>query len=115
QDDGADGVNAEVFAELRNQALVNVAGLFADVIHQQVLAEGVRSGEIRFAAAELSHFLDEVDQAVVAREHERIDQNSGALALRDFFERLRDHQRIKSESVLVNAAIFQSERGRLAV
>ena len=95
--------------------LMNVAGLFADVIHQQVLAEGVRSGEICFAAAELGDFLDEVDQAVVAGEHESVDQNSGAFAFRYFFKRLRDHERVEAEGVLVNAAVFQSKGRRLAV
>src|SRR5580693_6256461 len=94
--------------------LVNIAGLLADVIHEQVLAEGVWSGEIGFAAAKLGNFLYEMYQAVVAGEHEGVDQNSSALALGDFFEGLGDDQRIEAEGVLVDAAIFESKRGRLA-
>ena len=60
---------------------MDVAGFLADVVHQQVLAEGVGSSEICFAAAELGNFLNEVDEAVVAGQHERVDQDSGALAL----------------------------------
>src|ERR1700677_4860038 len=96
-------------------SLVNVAGLLADIIHQQILAEGIGSGEIGLAAAKFGNFLDEVHQAVVAGEHESVDQNPGSLALRDFLERLRDYQRIQAEGVLVNAPVFQRQRGRLAV
>src|ERR1700730_10293460 len=95
--------------------LMDVARLFPDVIHQQVLAQRVRRGEIGFAAAELGNFLHEVDQAVVAGEHKSIDQDSGTFAFGDFFQGLRDHQRIEAEGVLVNAAVFEREGGRLAV
>jgi hypothetical protein len=37
------------------------------------------------------------------------------IRIRDFLERLRDDQRIEPEGILVNAAVFQSERRRLAV
>ena len=94
---------------------MDVAGFLSYVIHQQVLAKRVGRGEIGFAAAEFGDFLHEVDQAVIAGEHEGIDQDAGALAFGDFFERLGDDQRIEAEGVFVNAAVFEREGGRLAV
>ena len=87
---------------------MNVSRLAPDVIHQQILAKRVRSSEIGFAAAKLSNLLDEVDEAVVARQHESVDENPGAFAFRNFFKRLRDYKRIKSERVLVDPAVFQA-------
>ena len=77
-----------------SRLLVNSFGLPGHVIHQQVLAEGVRSGEVSFAAAHLRHLLHKLHQAVVAGQHEGVDQDSGALALGNFFQRLAYHQRI---------------------
>ena len=79
------------------------------------MAESVGSGEVGFAAAHLGDFLDEVDQAVVAGEHEGVDHDAGALAFVDFFERLADDERIEAEGVFVDAAVFERQRGRLAV
>jgi len=49
-----------------NIRLVDVAGFLLHVIHEQVLAQGVRRCEVRFAAAKFRHFLYKVNQAVVA-------------------------------------------------
>src|SRR5580704_8893880 len=95
--------------------LVNIASFLSDVIHQQVLPKRVRRGEIGLAAAKFGNFLHEVDEAVITGKHKSIDQDSGALALGDFFERLGDNQWIEAEGILVNAAVFEGERGRLAV
>src|SRR5580700_4482141 len=94
---------------------MNVASLLTDVIHQEVLPERVGSSEVGLAAAKFSNLLDEMDQAVVARKHESIDQDARALALRNFFHRLRDDQRVQSESVFVNASIFERQSRRFAV
>src|SRR5579863_6416650 len=103
------------FVAVLPQPLMNVAGFAADIIHEQVLAKGVWRGEVGFAAAELGDLLHEVDEAVVAGEHESIDEDSGALALRHFLERLRDDKGIETEGILVNAPIFESKCGGLAV
>ena len=66
-----------------------MARFFLHVIHQQVLAEGVGCGEVRFASAKFGYFLHEVNQAVVAGKHECVDQDSGAAAAAHFFEGLR--------------------------
>ena len=39
---------------------MNRAGFAIHVIHQQILAKGIRSREIGFAAADLRHLLHEV-------------------------------------------------------
>jgi len=74
-----------------------------------------RSGEVGFAAAELGYFLHEMNQAVIAGQHESIDQDSRAAAAAHFFERLRHYERIKSKRVFVNAAVFQRQRGGFSV
>src|ERR1700751_4259649 len=56
-----------------------------------------------------------MDQAVVAREHESIDKYSGTLAFRNFLKRLCHNQRIKTKSIFVNAAIFESQSRGLAI
>src|SRR5271154_2728201 len=96
-------------------ALVDVAGLAADVIHQQILSESVGRREISLAAAKLRHLLHEMDEAIIARQHESIDQDPCAFALRHFLERLRHHERVEAESILVDAAILESKRRGLAV
>ena len=86
---------------------VDLLGFALHVIHQQILAEGVRRGEVGLAAAHFRDFLDEVDEAVIAGEHKGIDHDAGALALVDFFERLADYEWIQTEGVFVNAAVFE--------
>src|ERR1700719_708759 len=90
------------------EALVDVAGLTANVIHQQVLAKRIGRREIRLATAQLRYFLHEMNQAIVAGEHESIDEYSGTLTFRNFLKRLCHNQRIKTKSIFVNAAIFES-------
>src|SRR6202030_3047240 len=96
-------------------ALVDVAGLPANVIHQQVLAERIGRREIRLATAQLRYFLHEMNQAIVAREHESIDKYSGTLAFCNFLKRLCHNQRVQTKSIFVNAAIFESKSRGLAI
>ena len=56
-----------------------------------------------------------MNQAVIAGEHEGVDQNPSAFALGYFFQSLSDHQRVQAKGVFVNAAVFQGQRGRFAV
>src|SRR6202012_5417787 len=81
------------------QVSMDGAGLAVHVIHQQILSQGVRSGEIRLSPAQLRHFLNKVDQAVIAREHERIDDDALLLAAIYFLERAADDQRIETKSI----------------
>src|SRR5580698_4332569 len=60
--------------------LVNRLFLPRHVIHQQILAERVWSGEVGFASTHLRYFLDELDEAVIRCQHEGVDQDAGALA-----------------------------------
>jgi hypothetical protein len=57
----------------------------------------VRGGEIGFAAAGLRHLLHEVDQAVVAGQHEGVYDDALLLTTVDFFERAADDQRVEAE------------------
>src|SRR3989449_6187893 len=56
-----------------------------------------------------------MNQTVIACEHERVDHDSGSLALVHFLERLRDNERVEPEGILVNAAVFERQRGRFAI
>src|SRR5258708_5046302 len=94
---------------------VDLLGFAGHVVHEEILAEGVGGGEIGFAAAHCCDFLDEVDQGIIAGEHESVDHDSGALALVDFFEGLADDKGIEAESVLVDTAVFEGEGRGLSV
>src|SRR5215831_16469892 len=90
--------------------LMNMPRLAAYIIHQQILAERVGRGEVSFPAAKLRNLLDEVDQVVIASQHEGVDQDSCALALGHFFDCLRDDERIEAEGILVDTAVFERQR-----
>src|ERR1035438_9083316 len=55
------------------QWLVDLPRFALHVIHEQVLPQGIGRGEVGFAATHLRDFLNEVHQAVVAGQHERVD------------------------------------------
>ena len=86
---------------------MDLFGFAGHVVHEEILAERVGCGEIGFAAAHFGDFLDEVDEAVVAGEHEGVDEDSGALALIYFFQGLADYERVEAEGIFVNAAVFE--------
>src|SRR5579863_8102245 len=85
------------------------------IIHQQVLPEGIRGGEVGLAAANFRHLLDKADEAVILRQHKGVDQDAVAAAARYLVQGFRHYQGIKPEGVLVNPPVIQCERGRLAV
>src|SRR5713101_6647112 len=64
----------------REPASVNVACLPAHVVHQEILAEREGRREIGFAAAHLRDFLDKMNKAVIACEHEGVDEYPRPLA-----------------------------------
>src|SRR5215831_19298711 len=71
------------------------------VIHQNVLAEIHGGREVGLPAADLGHFLHEVDEVVVAGQHEGVDKDSCLTTYRYFFEGLLQNHRIESERILV--------------
>src|ERR1700723_2946268 len=46
--------------------LMNIPGLLLDVIHQQILPQRIRRGEVSLPAAKLGNFLHEMHEAVMA-------------------------------------------------
>ena len=56
-----------------------------------------------------------MDQAVIACQHERVDDDAGFAALGDFLKSLRHDERVEAEGVLVNAAVFERQGRRLAI
>src|ERR1700689_41050 len=94
---------------------VDIPRFLSYVIHQQVLPKSVRRREVCLAAAELRDFLHEVDEAVIAGKHKGVDQNAGAFALRHFLERLRNHERVEPEGILVDGPVFERQCRGLAI
>src|SRR3954452_8290438 len=70
------------------------ARLLVHVVHQHVLPERPRRGEVGLAVADLRDPADEADQIGVPGEHERVDQDAGLAAGSDLGERLRDDERV---------------------
>src|SRR5438445_5829369 len=91
------------------ERLVDLFGFAGHVVHEEILAEGVGSGEVGFAAAHFGDFLDEVDERIIAGEHEGVDHDAGALALVYFFEGLADDEGIEAKGIFVDAAVLESE------
>ena len=110
------GYESKAVASYRTpNGLVDGFGFALHVVHEEILAEVVGRGEVGFAFAHLGDFLHELNEAVIGGEHEGVDHDAGAFAFVYFFESFADHEGIEAEGVFVNAAVFQSERGRLAV
>ena len=84
-------------------------------VHEEIVAEGLRGGEVGFAAAHGADLLDELHEREVAGEHEGVDHDVGALAAGDLFEGFGDDEGVEAEGVLVDAAVGEGERGGLAV
>ncbi len=49
-------------------------------VHEEIVAEGLRGGEVGFAAAHGADLLDELHEREVAGEHEGVDHDVGAFA-----------------------------------
>src|SRR5688572_984986 len=71
------------------QSSMDRSGFLIHVVHEDVAAERARGCEVRLAVADLGDLPDEADEIVVAREHERIDQDPGLAAGGDLGKRLR--------------------------
>src|SRR5580692_5759754 len=74
--------------------------LLVHVVHEHVLPERVRRREIRLALADVRHAAHEADEVVVARQHERVDENPALAARGDLGARFRDDERVEAERVL---------------
>ncbi len=46
-------------------------------VHEEIVAEGLRGGEVRFAAAHCGHLLHELDELEFVGEHEGVDHDAG--------------------------------------
>src|SRR5688572_16627667 len=92
------------------QSSVYGSRLLVHVVHENVAAERARGGEVRLAVTDLRHLADEADEIGIAREHERVDQNTGLPAGGDFGERLGDDEGVEAEGVAVNAAVRARQR-----
>ena len=84
-------------------------------VHEQIVAEGLRCGEVGFAATHGRDRLHELHEGEVAGEHEGVDHDVGAFTAADFFEGFGDDEGVEAEGVLVDAAVGKSERAGLAV
>src|SRR5579885_68207 len=89
--------------------------LAVHVVYQKRLPQRAGPCEVCLAAADFRHLLHKLDQGIIARQHERVDQNTGATAACHFFERPRDDQRIEPEGIPVDAPVLERQGRRLAV
>src|SRR5689334_18982633 len=85
--------------------LVYGPGFFVHVIHEHITAQRPRRCEVRFAVADLGDLSHETDEIVVAREHERVDENPCLAACGDFRERFGHDERVEAEGVAIDAAV----------
>src|SRR5262245_15309708 len=99
----------------RAATLVDGPHFLVEVVHQDELSERVRRREIGLAPAHLADLLDEGDEVAVAGEHEGVDHDALALAVRDLFQGERHDPRVEAEGVAVDAPVVLGQRGRLAV
>src|ERR1700674_5051204 len=79
-------------SDMCTTALVNGLGLLVHVVHQDVLAQGIRRREVRLAFADLGDSTYEAHQVVVAREHEGVDHDAALAARGHFGARLGDDE-----------------------
>src|SRR5262249_27580537 len=89
--------------------------LLVHVVHEDVAAERARRGEVRLAVADFGDLAHEADEIVVAREHERVDQDARLAAGGDLGERLRHDVGVEAERVAVDTAVGARQRRRLPV
>ena len=94
---------------------MNGPGLFVHVVHQHIAPERARRGEVGLAVADLGDLADEADEIRIAREHERVDQDTPLAARRDLGEGLGHDEGIEAERVAIDAAVGARQRRRLAV
>ena len=94
---------------------MDVAELFGHVVHQEILAEGVRSGEVGLSPGDLGHLLDEGDEIVVLGQHEGVDQDPGSAAGHHLSEGLVENPWIKSHGIFIDPAIGERDGRGLAV
>ena len=59
---------------------MNMLNFLFHVIHQQVLPQGIRCGEVGLASADFRDLLDEADESVILCQHEGINQYAVAAA-----------------------------------
>src|SRR4051794_27009673 len=83
--------------------LMNVFGAAAQEVHQDVLAERHSCREVSFALADLRHLFNEVNQVIIVRQHEGVDHDAAAAALRYFSESFLQNARVKPHRVFINA------------
>ncbi len=80
--------------KLRFEGSIDGLNAFVDVIHQHILPNIVRRGEIRFPMRHFSYFFDERNQIWVSSQHESVDLNARTSALRDLTDGFAQHERV---------------------
>src|ERR1700733_11535476 len=95
--------------------LVDLLSAPPDIVHQDVLTEAHRSGEIGLSLTDLRYLLHEVNKIIIIGQHEGVDHNRASAAQRDFAKGLFENTRVQPHRILVNPAVRQGHRRRLAV
>src|SRR6478672_10437376 len=82
-------LNAGLFGKLSDASSSS-----AQKIYQHKLRKVSRVGEVGLAVGHRRHLLNEVDQVIIARQHESVDHYTGFATGLYFLEGLSHHQRI---------------------
>ena len=85
--------------------LVNCLHPTRHKVHEEVVAEGLRCGEVRFASAHGADLLDELHEGEVVGEHEGVNHDVASFAAAYFFKGFFDDERVEAKSIFVNAAV----------
>src|SRR5688500_3125851 len=73
----------------------------AQKIYEHKLRQIAGVGKVSLAVGHGSHLLDEVDQIIIARQHESVNHYTGFAAGLYLFEGLRHHQRVAAHRVYI--------------
>src|SRR4029078_1396152 len=96
--------HANSLALEKNPKLSHAAGPSSEKIYQYILREIARICEVGFAVRHRAHLFHELNQVVVAGQHERVDHYTGFSTSLDFFESRLHHKRVAAHRILVQTA-----------
>src|SRR5437867_3327847 len=86
-----------------SSSLFDAALAATQKIDEHELGEVVGIRKVSFAIRHRGHLFDELDEIIVAREHERINHDAGFAASLDFAERRFHHPGIAAHRVFVES------------
>src|SRR6267378_1052967 len=90
-----------------NETSLDSAFLSAEEIDQNKLREVCGVGEVSFAIRHRGHLFDELNEVVIASEHERINHDAGFATGLDFTKRCVHDPGIAAHGILVESSRWE--------